>query len=63
MARKTTPLPIKQPPAGSDEDDDSSSSEEADSFSDDASNAKEDPSESVSIGFGCPIIEEPFHKP
>ena len=63
MMRKTTPLLVKQPLAGSGEDDNSSSSEYVDSSSDDTSDAKDYPSEPLSTGFGCPIIEESFHKP
>ena len=64
MVRKTYPLSIKQPTVGSNDDEDSSNSEEEKSSSDeDAPDVNDALNEPMSTSFGCPIIEELFHKP
>ena len=34
-----------------------------DSSSDDPTDAPDEPTQPASIGFGCPIVEEPYYKP
>ena len=62
ISRKTVPLPVKQPLASDEDEDDSPSSEKSSSSSDDALDTGEDPIAPVFFGFGCPIVEEPYHK-
>ena len=62
LAKKTTLLPIKHPPTGSANDDTSSNGETTTFSDDDTMDAQDDPNMLASIGFGCPIIEEPMYK-
>ena len=62
LAKKTAPLPIKQPPTGSANDDTSSNGEMKTFSDDDTMDAQDDPNVLASTGFGCPIIEEPMYK-